>query len=109
MGSDDRVRVSREQVLAAFAVLNREGEWLRGRLRLLQEGLRMRPCGGDPVSADAAKVYSWKFVDGPDSIYQQYLKYSQTLLDAAVELRLAAQAYGFTETEIAESLARYRS
>ncbi|MCK2239554.1 MULTISPECIES: hypothetical protein [unclassified Crossiella] len=108
MGLDDRVRVTREQVLAAYAVLRREGEWLRDRLEALQDDLRLRPCGGDPVSRDTAEVYSWKFVEAPDSIYRQYLKYSQTLLDAAVELRVAAETYGFTESDITESLARYR-
>ncbi|MGO1049005.1 hypothetical protein [Crossiella sp. CA198] len=109
MGLDDRVRVTREQVLRAYAVLYREGEWLREQLRALQDRLRLQPCGGDPVSIDTAKVYNWKFVDAPDSIYRQYRKYSQTLLDAAVELRVAAEEYGFTEAEIAESLARYPS
>lgn len=95
-------------MLAAFAVLHREGEWLRDRLEALRDNLRLRPCGGDPVSKDTAQVYSWKLVRAPDSIHCQYLKYSQTLLDAAVELKIAAEAYGFTETEIAESLSRYR-
>lgn len=105
MDRGDQLLVSRDQVLETYRVLSREGTLLLEHLQNVHARYLLKP-GMDPVSKDAVLVYSWKFVDAPDSLHKQYWKYAQGLIDAAKALHATALTYGFTEDEIRTAVDR---
>jgi hypothetical protein len=93
-------QVNRENVLGVYSVLANEARRLA--LVMDEQGhkLKIEPCGGDPVSYDAERGFNTKL----DNLRAQCNSYVYSLANAAERLKDAAQAYGYTEAQIGESL-----
>lgn len=89
--------VTPDNVLGAYAALKEEAERLRLSVRKFQyAAMKMRPCGGDPVSGDAATGFSEAC-----GLLAQRCNASVASLDSrADELAKTARSYGMTEEQI---------
>ena len=98
--------VSRDEVLAKHAALLTEADDFRKFLESIEDQLRMKPCGKDPVSLDVARAVTYRVVDGPDSYYNVCQQWVDNLYQTAKALAEIAKQYGYTDEEIATSLRR---
>ncbi|HSL07195.1 MAG TPA: hypothetical protein VK887_04360 [Pseudonocardiaceae bacterium] len=98
------VVVSRDEVLAKHAALLAEADDFRKFLESIEDQLRMKPCGKDPVSLDVARAVTYRVVDGPDSYYNVCQQWVDNLYQTAKALAEVAKQYGYTDEEIATSL-----
>ncbi|MGH3935982.1 MAG: hypothetical protein ACRDS1_13560 [Pseudonocardiaceae bacterium] len=98
--------VSRDEILAKHAALLTEADDFRKFLESIEDQLRMKPCGEDPVSLDVAQAVTYRVVDGPDSYYNVCRQWVDNLYQTAETLVEVAKQYGYTDEEIATSLRR---
>lgn len=61
------------------------------------------PAHGDPVSADAARVFLGKLVTNPDSYYHRAKMHVDEWRATAERLKKTAQDYGYSDEEIADA------
>ncbi|MGH3885095.1 MAG: hypothetical protein ACRDSZ_00765 [Pseudonocardiaceae bacterium] len=96
--------VSPDEVLAKRAALLTEADDFQVFLEGIEDQLRMKPCGKDPVSLDVARAVTYRFVDGPGSYYNVCQQWVDNLYQTAETLAEVARQYGYTDEEIATSL-----
>jgi len=96
--------VSRDEVLSKHAALLAEADDFRKFLEGIEDQLRMKPCGKDPVSLDVARAVTYRVVDGPASYYNVCQQWVDNLYQTANALAEVARQYGYTDEEIAASL-----
>lgn len=95
-----KLRVDQHNVMQAARLVADESAELRLRLKARLDGLVVDPVGGDPVSAEAARVLNLKFWDSPDSYYRRCLEYADMLETLARQLAESARTYGHNEDQI---------
>ncbi len=95
------MQVDRTNVLQAARLLVTESDRLDDVLvRVRYATHDNEPCGGDPVSADAAIAFPERIA----ALVEGCQAHNDALRAAAAELRAVALTYGFTEAEIAASV-----
>ncbi|AOS66172.1 hypothetical protein [Actinoalloteichus hymeniacidonis] len=103
------IEVSEETVLGVRSVLLAEAERLRGGLIHLHRELNVEPMGGDPVSLEAAPIWTGRLAVDQDSYWQRCWDYMESLRQAGEELTQIALTYGYTEEEISNSFTPVRA
>ena len=94
------LQVNRDTVLQARAALLAEAERLDSALRARRGAFSgVGLCGGDPVSPEAAQAFTERI----DALVANCRSYNSDLRASATALDATARAYGFTDSEIAES------
>ncbi|GAY11085.1 PE domain-containing protein [Pseudonocardia sp. N23] len=98
--SVEGMQINRDNVLQVRAVIIGEVKRLQETLRWSRL-LKADRCGGDPVSADAAAA----FTERAQALIDYFFLYVDDLQRIADSLKDSATAYGFTDLQIADSLA----
>lgn len=105
-GEGDRFSVNRDNVLQIRAQLIAAADDFRDWLVGNQDGLRMQPCGDDPVSQDVARAVTYRTIDAEDSYFNVAMAHVNEAYRTADALAETARGYGYTEEEIESGLAR---
>lgn len=92
-------QVNAENVLAAAALFQKQADDLRARLHGASQELQVGRCGGDPVSADAQRMFQARI----DQIIRVHWAHHEELTAAVAALRAAARSYGHTDADIARA------
>ncbi|MGQ0775979.1 MAG: hypothetical protein ACT4NY_16420 [Pseudonocardiales bacterium] len=95
--------VSREDVLSKRAALLAEADDFQLFLNHIDNQLRMRPMGGDPVSRDVAVGVNDRLRDDDNSYFNVCQGWVNNLYQTADAMAEVARQYGFTDEEIAAS------
>lgn len=97
------LEVSRDDVLAKRNALLAEAEDFQQFLERIQDSLRMKRCGDDPVSHDVARAVTYRTIESDDSYFNICAAWVANLHQAADALAETARRYGYTDEEIAAS------
>lgn len=96
------LQVNGDNVLAVHQAFRLHADELRTELQRISTSVQVGLCGGDPVSADAAKSFNGKV----GQLLDAHWKHWEELSTVASLLRATARSYGKTEEEISESFPR---
>lgn len=98
--SVEGMQINRDNVLQVRAVIISEVDRLSESLRGAKN-LKAYRCGGDPVSGDAEVA----FTERAQALIDHFFLYVADLQRIADVLTYSAAAYGFTDSQIADSMA----
>lgn len=98
-------QVNRDNVLAVRNVIRRQAREMQDALQSANLGSHVRPCGGDPISAEATPVFNTKIAQ----ILRLHWAHLDELRDATDRLTAAAKLYGYTEEQIAQSFTKFEA
>ncbi|MGH3494512.1 MAG: PE domain-containing protein [Sciscionella sp.] len=100
------ITVNKDNVLAAARVIDGTVERLQAALQSMAAELRITPPGGDPVSTDLATAWNDRLFADPESDLARMVDYVANLQSLVQNLAATAQQYGYTESRIADELAK---
>jgi hypothetical protein len=95
-----KITVNEHNIVKAAAIIEAEAQRFQKEITAIADDLYVKPMGGDPVSAEAARVLTEKFQKGEGSYVGRCEQRVQMLAELANQLKEAAKTYGFTEDEV---------
>lgn len=93
------LQVNADNVLVVHQTFRQHADDLQFELQQITNSIQVGLCGGDPVSADAAKAFNGKLGQLNDVHWQHW----EELSAVASLLRATARSYGKSEEEISAS------
>lgn len=94
------LQVNKDNVLQVRATILHAVDDADAKLKDTIDGMRMEPCGQDPVSIEAAAAWNARLVDAPDSYAKRLTAYIDSLHNLCDQLKDTAKQYGYTEDDI---------
>jgi len=95
-----KIAVNQDNILQAARIIESEAEHFKKQVVTRADDMRVYEMGGDPVSAEVARVLTRKFVLDEQSYVNRCLDYAAMLKNLAWQLCRSAQTYGFNEEEV---------
>ena len=91
------ISVDQDNILEAARIIEAEAVHFERQVKAREPYLYVYRMGGDPVSEEAARVLTEKFVKARDSYATRCLEYAVMLHKLAASLCESARSYGYTD------------
>ena len=95
-------QVNTDNVLQVAALLRRQADEMEDVLTTASRDLQFNPCGGDPVSRDAQRLFQAKI----DRIASVHWAHHAEVRAAADAMHSVARSYGYTDADLANAFVR---